>query len=384
MTARSMSFSQAQSLARCERRWVYRYGEGLRSDRPNNLGAIRGQAWHAVQAAALIERGLDKGSLLWLPITIEVMDGVEIDLLCSRGEILAKVMQAVVDWEQDQDTEYRDAMVSEYGAPLSERLREVYRRYQDRWAEEDAYRSPLLVEWTWTREAPNGRWLTGRLDSVVYDEDQDLIVVVDSKSHKSWPAEHDAVLDLMGSQNHLNAWGVAPDLRRLSGSAALVPQAVEFDRVRFKMPTTPVLTQAGALSKSVTDFDALTYREWAEQGQRPEPTAAALKKGLTQADMPLYSFDQELYDRLLEADREGAWFRRSLKPLSMNAVEAHVKSLQSAAARSEGIDYDTAVLSPSNDCQWCEFSQLCRAEIVGGKIPYEELNLHEFGLRKKG
>lgn len=370
-------------MGQCARRWVYRYKDGLRKDTPQNLSAIRGSAWHAVQAAALIERGLDKGSMLYVPKTIEVIDGLEIDLLCSRGQVVAKVLEAVETWEGEQDSLYRDQMTEEYGAPLSERLRAVHERYTAHWADEDAHQHPLLVEWSWAREFPNGRWGTGRVDAVLYDEEQDLVIVRDSKSHASWPRHSDVVLDLMGSQNHLGAWGLAPDLRRLSGSQALVPQAVEFDRVRFKMPTAPVLTQAGGLSKSVTDFDAQTYREFCATSPRPEPTAAALKKGKTWDDMPVYHLEQEVLDRVEQADREGAWFRRSLKPLSMHAVTAHVTSLQAAAERAETLTYESAVLSPSPDCQFCEFSQLCRAEIVGGKIPYEDIELSDYGLYRK-
>lgn len=390
--ARRHSYSSLQTLMKCERQYALRFIEGLEKNAPEKLIYMRGHAWHALLAADLMQRGAALNSLRNFPTKLEVLQGLELgidwqgieDDWMGRKEptIIGwdseghgpevpltpySVLEHIAVWENAQESERKDEIIAKFGAPLHERLRDLWIRYQLKWGEREAQFLPVLVEFEWDRLAPNGMLLQGRLDSVVFDRENFLCVVRDAKSHDSWPSEPDAVLDLMNSQLHLQAWGCAPALRELTGdweSGPAVPQAVEFDRVRFKKPTTPKLTTKGILSKTVTDFDAYTYGEWCRSDE-------AIEAG--------YVFDQEVADKV-DADPE-AWFRRSMKPLSMKAVEAHVKAAQAQALRAENVVSSEAGIVPSSDCAWCDFLPLCRAEIIGGRpdtfIPAD------FGLRKR-
>lgn len=388
--ARRHSYSSLQTLMKCERQYALRFIEELEKDAPEKLIYMRGHAWHALLAADAMQRGAALGSLRNFPDKLEVLHGLNLGIDWNpisddfqqrvNPTILApdggpeipltpwSVIEHVAAWENTQESERKEEIVAKFGAPLHERLRDLWVRYQLKWGEREAQFLPILVEYEWSREAPNGMLLQGRLDSVVFDRENHLTIVRDAKTHDSWPSEPDAVLDLMNSQLHLQAWGVAPALRELTGdweAGPTVPQAVEFDRVRFKKPTEPKLTTKGILSKAVTDFDGYTYKEW------------CLSQGTSEHSD--YEFEQEVYDKA-EANPD-AWFQRSMKPLSMRAVEAHVKAAQAQALRAEKVVSSEAGIVPSSDCAWCEFLPLCRAEIIGGRpdtfIPAD------FGLRKK-
>lgn len=384
------SYSSLRTLQECERKFAYRYVEGLSPIGDEPIKFLRGHAFHALVQADLLQRGAQKGSLLSRPDKFTVFQGsLELGINWSNPELptiaspdhgpeLPLTPFTVIDhmrvWEAGLVGERRDAIESDLGASLCDRMTELWHRYAAHWFEETNRQLPLLTEQWWMRVAPNGRVLQGRIDAVVYDPETALCIVRDTKTHESWPSESDTVMDLMESQNHMNLWGVAPDLRQLS-EGLYVPQAVEFDRVRTKRPTEPKLTQKGVLSLSIKDFDGYTYTNWCAT----KPTFEVKVKGQDEPSIEVYTFDQAVYDKA-EENRE-AWFRRSLKPLSMNAVTAHVMAAQAQAARAEVLTTADSGLAPSKNCGWCDYSQLCRAEIIGGKI--ENLVPQDWNLRRK-
>lgn len=369
------SYSALQVLAQCERKYTLRFFEELEADRQDRPAPLRGTAWHAVMQAALLEWGAHRKTLLVQPTHIQVLKGFDLaiswdtpyaptvigpdygpEMPLSPTTIIAHIRS----WWNQQETSYREEMEAEFGAPLADRLLDLWNRYTLHYGADDQRYQTLITEYEWERQTPKGKLLQGRVDAVLYDTQLGLVVVRDYKTHESWPSEADHVLDLMDSQLHLQAWGVAPVLKE----HGLIPQAVEFDRLRFKKPSTPKLTTKGVLSKSTTDYDGYTYRAWTQ-------TAEAKEAG--------YEFDQAAFDKA-EENRD-AWFRRSMKPLSMRAVEAHVRAAEAQIIRSESLDTKTSALVPSKACGWCDFLSLCRAEIIGGRP--EHIVLSEFGLRKQ-
>lgn len=364
------SYSALQVLAQCERKYALRYLEGYEADRPDRPAPLRGSAWHGVMQAHRLAVGAGKRTLLVRPEKIQLFRGTELGINWDNEfepmimspdygpeEPLngAAMIAQYESWWTHQETDYTEEMAAEFGAPLPERLRDLLARYLIHYdADRDRY-EPLITEYEWQRQAPNGKLLQGRVDGVERDLELGLIVVRDYKSHESWPSEPENVQDLMDSQLHLQAWGMAPILRELGAG---VPQAVQFDRVRFKKPTEPKLTTKGELSKSITDFDTYTYTNWCTANSvEVDPVLVAKCDAKTDA-----------------------WFRRSQKPLSMRAVEAHVKAAQQQVVRSEGLDAATAMLVPSKSCSYCEFLSLCRAEIIGGRPT--DFVPQDYGLRK--
>lgn len=371
MNQRRHSYSALQVLAQCERKYALRFIEELQADRPDKPAPLRGTAWHGVKQANLLWQGAVAGSLLVQPDSIQVVKGYDLEIKWTAGNGLPYVNEpgfgegvkelnafTIIDhlkwWWDQQETSYQEEMTAEFGDTLPNRMSNLVQRYGLHYLNDGERYTPLLTEYEWSRKAPNGKTLQGRVDAVLMDNELGLVVVRDYKTHASWPSEPDAVLDLMDSQLHLQAWGVAPLLKE----HGLLPQMVQFDRLRFKKPTEPKLTTKGLLSASVTDFDSYTYVEWCHENNI-DPDQAVIDKCDAKTD---------------------AWFRRSQKPLSMRAVEAHVKSAQKQVIRAEGLDPDTATLVPSKDCSWCDFLSLCRAEIIGGRP--QNFVPQDYGLRK--
>lgn len=364
------SYSALQTLAQCERKYALRFIEELEADRPDRPAPLRGTAWHGVIQAHLLSLGAHKRSLLVRPNKIQLVRGTDLtinwaDQFCPTvagpdfgPEMPLDALSMIGHyraWWNAQETDYREEMEADYGAPLPDRLLDLYRRYMLFYANDDKRYDPLITEYEWAREAPNGILLQGRVDAVLVDNELGLVTVRDYKTHDSWPSESDAVVDLMDSQLHLQSWGVAPLLKE----HGLLPQAVQFDRLRFKKPAEPKLTTKGILSKTTTDFDSYTYTNWCTaNGVEIDPKMV------------------ETCDAKTEA-----WFRRSTKPLSMRSVEAHVKSAQRQAKRAETLDPETATLVPSKACGWCDFVSLCRAEIIGGRP--QDFVPQDYGLRKQ-
>lgn len=364
------SYSALQTLAQCERKYVLKFVEELESDRQDRPAPLRGTAWHGLIQAHLLSTGAHKKTLLVQPDKIQVVKGLDLainwaDPFCPTilgpdyGPELPldalSFLAHIKSWWEHQETDYREEMEADYGAPLPDRLRDLYFRYCLHYAYDDQRFDPLITEQEWSRTAPNGKLLQGRVDAVVYDNTLGLVTVRDYKTHDSWPSEPDAVVDLMDSQLHLQAWGMAPLLK----AHGLIPEAVQFDRLRFKKPSEPKLTTKGILSKSTTDFDSYTYKNWCKENEQEIETAV-----VAACDA-----------------KTDAWFRRSSKPLSMRSVEAHVRSAQAQVVRAEALDATTATLVTSKSCGWCDFLSLCRAEIIGGRP--ENFVPQDYGLRRK-
>lgn len=389
------SYSSLQTLQACERKFAYRYIMGLERAGEEPVKFVRGHAFHALVQAGLLATGAAKDSLLVRPAKIEVFQG-SLELGINWTDPLLptitdsefgpeipltpfSLLEHMRYWEAAQEGERQDEMKEAFGgASLYELMNGLWRRYAAHWRAQSERQLPLLTEQWWRRTAPNGEVLQGRVDAVVYDPEMDLVIVRDTKTHDSWPSESDTVLDLMESQNHMNLWGLAPELRELS-DGKYTPSAVEFDRVRSKRPTTPKLTLKGALSASIKDYDRYTYEEWCGTQPTYEVVVKDPATGEKFTETRVYEFDAEV---AAKAEENGeAWFRRSLKPLSMNAVTAHVMAAQKQATRANALTIEDAGLSPSKACSWCDYAKICRAEIIGGKI--EDLVPQDYDLRAR-
>lgn len=363
--SRAHSYSSLRLLQKCEQAYMYRYYYGLERDGMPSLPALRGTAWHAVMFADNLCKGLAAGTLAHKPEAVQIVTGVSLPLdwsgdwptiqLAGGPEKLtvASVLDAIGEWEEAQEANLREAIVEKYGDSLRARLLDLLLRYNARWGN-DAY-DVLAVEYQWERISPAQMRLRGVVDAVLWDREKSMVVVRDYKTHESWPTSPDSVADLMSSQLHLQAWGISEWTASLGYGKAKI---VEYDRARFKKPATPTLTKSGALSKSVTDFDAHTYLAWC-RANKTEP-------------------DQELTMRLA-LEKQDAFFRRSSKPVSSNSVAVHVLSSERTAERAELMLPERAALSPSDDCTYCEFLSACRTNVIGG-MP-DPFIPADFGLR---
>lgn len=368
------SYSSLSTFRDCRRKFAYRYVDNLTKDSIAGPPLLIGSWFHSVLAVDALRRGIEADSLLHIEDSLSLVDDVEVRLdpqartLTRPGATLPMEAESVIriasTWWTTLESERRDEVEDALSAPLPDRLDDLLRRYRDRWAEETETEEPLLVEYWWRREVPgHAVVLNGRGDVIYRDRRRGIVVVRDHKLVGRWPSEPDAVLDLMDSQLHLYAWGSAAALAEVAAGSGKEPpniSAVEYDRLRYKRPAVPRLTQKGNLSKSVTDFDLPTYIEFTEgEGIEPDQTVVAS----------------------LAADKD-RFFRRRLTPINRNAIREHLRAAVADAVEAEKIyDSTSAPRSPSNRCAWCDFLQLCRAQLVGSVE--EEYDPQAFGLRRR-
>jgi hypothetical protein len=220
-----------------------------------------------------------------------------------------------------------------------------------------------------------GVTLWGYADEVYQDRKRGIVVVRDCKTSGTL-GQVTSLDEMMDSQVQLYAWGLAPDCAEWGLQP---PRAVAFDRVRSKAPKTPKITKAGKLSASVKDYDLRTYLEWCADGVPFE----GMKKDGSAAGT--YTAEESEIERLTSPQSVSQWFSRHLTPVSPYLVRSH---LQAAADTCSDISRtrmraDKRGEAPRNfgkaACQFCEFADLCRAQMVGG--PGGEYAPEEYGLR---
>lgn len=385
------SYSSLTAHRSCPQRWQYGAIRGLSKDDPEDVRVELefGLWWHALRAANVLERGRDKDSLRGVPAKLRAVDGVMIatdDLTYIEERVLIEARR----WWESQTPYTQDVWQQRIGGGLVERLLYVYERWMERWSEEIAQEAPLAVEVFWQRELPPqpgvlpdasdpDTLLVGYVDEVYYDERRGIVVVRDNKASKALGTQ--TVADnMMDSQLQLYAWGLTPLVKEWGHSV----RAVAYDRVRMSAPKTPKLNQSGTLSKSITDFDLHTYRTWAKGPDGLGQPYPGLKKDGSGAGF--YTEDEQVVQNLSDPASQSAWFQRSLTPLSQNTVRTHLLSAVDSAldmrrTRARVELTSEAARNLGSACRWCDFAELCRAEMIGGAGG--EYDLSSMRLRKR-
>lgn len=413
MTDRPSSYSSLTTVQRCERKFAYKYVHRLRAVDREKPNMALGSWWHALRAVDAIRRGTDHGSLIDYASVLTTSDSgpefatsldgetFRVHDLASSSELakadLPMTAESVVDvaheWWARLAEDDREDFVEDIGAPLPDHLWNLWQRHLDRWHEEIAHERPLLVESEWEREiGDTGVVLRGRIDEVYIDVRKGIGVVRDWKSHGSWPSVSDAVLDLQDAQIHLYAWGASGLLAESEHSVG----AVEYDRVRVKVPSTPSWTKSGNMSKSTTDYDLFTYLATIEAG---EATYERYKKNIPDEELDALDEDQnwkeiaevtvtepdpDVVEELSTEEARNSFFRRGPKPINVGVIRSHLHDSVKSAERGDAVAEDVAAnveipRSTGRHCQWCDFLSLCRAEMFGDVDP--QTDPETFGLR---
>lgn len=394
---RLISQSEVNLHRKCPQAWNYQYYQHLETVEdtvpiPREFGSW----WHAVRAADSIHRGITLGSLLSAPDEITTGDIGPVlerdpesfayrpkgskdgyDVVTSETIFLLadKFWKTLSADEQDRWTEV-------IGGTLSDRLRSIDSRWRNTWAKDLKFEEPIAVEVKVIRSLATGLSFKGTADEIYRDKRRNLIVARDHKTSKTLAAA-DSVDNLMDSQLHLYAWALSKWLKDNHG---LTINATAYDRVRSAAPKMPSVTQAGQLSKSVTDYDLDTYLEWVKDGvpwgTEGEFYKSGAKKG--EAKFGVYEADEKVIENLSTPASRSAWHQRTLAPLNRNIVRAHLQALldtysdiKRTTERLEKPGSD-AGRNFSRMCGFCDYLELCHAQIIGG--PDGEYDLKSLGL----
>lgn len=369
------TYSSLTLHRRCPQAWKYRYIDGLRRRRSEITPALDFGSWfHAARALDRIAKGRAEGTLKAVPDEIHTTDtGPSFPPNSSPADVLG----AAVDyWERLGETA-REAWLDWLGQALPDRLEHAYVEWRERWAQDSENEAVLAVEQRWERSVPGtGVVLWGYADEVYQDRKRGIVVVRDCKTSTTL-GQVTSLDEMMDSQVQLYAWGLGPTCDEWGVPR---PRAVAFDRVRSKAPKTPKLTKAGKLSSSVKDYDLTTYLEWV--GDDGIPYEGMKKDGSAAG---VYTAEEAEIERLGSPQVVSQWFSRHLTPVSPHLVRSHLQAAadtcsdisltrKRAAARGEASrNFGKAA------CQFCEFADLCRAQMVGG--PGGEYAPEEYGLR---
>lgn len=396
-----VSYSNLTLHRKCPQAWAYRHLRGLEPERSSSARDL-GTWWHLVRAMDYLERGISMDSLRSAPRELQAGGGItlyRIDAglgyrigergseVTPRADVALSIAAAY--WKR-LGGEERDLWLEDLGESLPDRLAYLNARWLERWADDLAHEAPLGVEVKFKRSVPGtGAVMPGYIDVVYLDTRRNLTVIRDTKTSRSLDAP-DAAGDLSDSQLHLYEWGVAPLVEEWG-----VPpvRALSYDRTRSVKPKAPSLTAAGALSKSVTDYDLHTYLEfsrgpdgdgvpWGEEGSF---YVSGKRKG--EPKFGTYTAEEQVVERLSSPAAQAVWFQRTLVPINRNVIKSHLQSVvhtQAEAVRTVAYfkEHGEAPRNFSRQgCKWCDFAALCRAEMLGG--PGGDYPLEQFGLREQ-
>lgn len=213
------------------------------------------------------------------------------------------------------------------------------------------------------------------------------MVARDNKTSTSLDQGGTSLSEMFDSQNQLYAWGVSP---RLFESFGHKVRATGYDRTRSVKPKTPQLTATGTLSKSITDYDLKTYTDWAHSGPTWGEKGAYYVSGKKAGEPKFgqYVLDPAVVATLSERSWKSKWFIRTLTPLNLNVIRAHLQSAQDTVGdlrrtfeRVNGGGNRAAARNLTSACKWCDFNELCRTQLLGGDDA--EYDLEALGLQSK-
>lgn len=354
------SYSSLNQHRNCPQAWNYAKLQRLGRDE-GTAARDAGSWWQALRIAEAMERGRRHDSLHFVPRKVQTADHGPV----FQGEsiTLKEVFEKLADWWEASPWEYREDVEKLLGYTMPVRLEMALDAWMDHYAEDLPYEQPLGMEIWWQKKlVKDGKALAtlgGFVDEAYFDTRRGMIVIRDNKFVKN--IDKSTLSDMMDSQLHLYAWGASSILKQW-GVGRL--GAVSFDRVRSAMQT-PQLTRSGSLSKQVTAFDRRAYERWVSNGI----SYPGLRKDGSGAG--IYTAEQSVLEKLDSQEERERWFQRTLVPINTRIVQSHVRAaIDSAEDIHRTLErvklHGEAQRNATSSCNWCEFSKLCLAQMIGG------------------
>ena len=390
------SYSSLTTFQGCPQRWNYSNVRKLRKQEKDRTYLDAGSWWHAVRQVNSLTRGMAHGSLKVVPEKVKLPNG---EYVVVTDDLDERFWEALGMWWESLTGEVKEVWSSGYGDDFPTRLRDLDGTWRKHWADKLKHERPLATEMWWKR--PHEFQLRGQvatlrlggvLDELVWDDERQSLIVRDFKTTGAQLQPRTTLDDLMESQPQLYVWGVYPTIATW-GLPSLERVQLEFDRTRIGKPSTPRVNADGTLSKSVTDFDYYTYVAWAKGpdgagvpwGEVDKFYASGPRKG--QPKFGTYTLDEELAEQLNTPEVWAKWFQRSSSPLNSRVVKSHLQSAVDTARaiidmRERIEQTGEAARHFGFNCKRCDFVELCRAEMVGGRM--DDFPLEMFGLTVKG
>lgn len=297
----SVSQSQIKSWRRCKRAHWYKYIQ--------HLGKI-------VRAAPLL-----RGTILHKMIETKLQKG--------------DPMKVLAEHEKENRRALRENP-EEYGETFIEDIRRIFQGY------ERAYRSDpykvIHLEKKGEVELPNGYHLKYIVDAIVKDKNGRLWLL-DRKSHKNIPDDKARFSDIQLVLYYW-AWNLEHPKEQVDG--------IIWDYLRTKPPTIPEQLKNGELTRRKNlDTDYFTY------------ATEVANKGLNPKD-----YEEILLDLKARGSRD--FFERVPLPSpTKEVVKSIVEDAAETAEEIAELGEKAKARNLTRDCSWCEFFDLCHAELRG-------------------
>jgi hypothetical protein len=222
------------------------------------------------------------------------------------------------------------------------------------------------TEVTLEAELPDGRLGRGKVDAIV--ELHDGLYIADHKTHGRLP---DMTFRLTDAQKAFYIW--------LAWKSKIPVKGFLWNYIKWKMPSTPklvCLSTTPRLSKTLGETDYPTY-------------TAALKK--YRAENPKFKITREYveHQRMLKAVRydpqnpvlTSPFFERRVLMGDRDMVMQIMREFMVTQTRMHGYEFgtDRVERTPGNQCSWCDYRDLCQAELMGGDGSLIRRNLYRVG-----
>jgi RecB family exonuclease len=341
-----LSHSSMQDFLGCPRKYLLRYIHGLTKPYTSESKAlVIGSAFHEGMEAAARHY-------------VQLMESEELELF-EPEELHQKLINAAVlgaeVWIRENQRQNVPVIVTSYGEQedpayaqmwieTRELVRDMFRFYIPEIGLGTRYiplSSELIeyeFEWDFYYDEVTDTMvtLTGKIDLVAYDKEDDVIVALDWKTRASMPADYLVEIDMQ-----LPLYALA--LRENGVDVHMVRQ-VQFlkhtpNRPKFKKDGAPSMAQ-----------QATTWTAWSEglreRGIDPEP------------------YKSRIIDKL----RSPEDYVSTVSTLITEDVFEEVESVVVARARqmlTAFVEENYPARLSSNGCRFCPFSAVCRAKLVG-------------------
>lgn len=390
------SYSRLLTHRQCPQKYAYAHVHGIESIEDfRSPERIFGSWWHLLRALTSIQRSESMRATthpdappIVTPEVLRVDDTWTVAVAdLDRSQAVTEFWELFTLWDRSLTNDYRDRFVERMGDQPLPRLRDMNDEWWDRWHDDMQHELPLAVELRVSRHLPTYRdvltgeevkpdeMLNGVIDEIYRDTRRGFNVIRDYKTHRKLDGAT-SQSDMMESQLHLYAWAAAPVLQ-LHGIKQ--PRAVAYDRIRSVAPKQPQVTKAGKLSASVKDYSLLTYLRWldAHDGEVPFP---GMKKDGSGAGT--YTLDPSVVENLSDPASRSAWAQRTLVPMNAAIVKSHLSAATLTYLDTTRTDRLVEKLGEAprsfGTCKFCDFLQLCQAQLVGGSEG--DYDLEAFGL----
>ena len=196
----------------------------------------------------------------------------------------------------------------------------------------------------------DGVVLEGYIDSLVKDPAGKIYTV----EHKTYKRDPGRDFIIFNPQSAIYNWAVS--------QLGMEPAGTIWDIIKAKKPSTPYLLKSGKLSKAKLDS-----------------TPYSVEKGIRALGL-----DPSDYEEFIHSHSFENYFTRETIRYNKQVTRGIMEDLVDTAKLIRDMGEELKDKNLGKDCSWCQYKEICQAEILGLDIDYIIAKEYEKGERKNG